>query len=121
MVSRITVIMFLVALTAGIYSCQHDPHLEGVAEVSFQNDIRRILNGNCTFSGCHDGHSGETGLTTYEEVMSHVKAGNARGSKIYKAVTNRTFNEMPPSGYPKLSSADIRLLYLWIEQGAKNN
>lgn len=112
----------MAALLGGISSCMHEPKLEGVADVSFQNDIKRILNGNCTFSGCHDGKGGEPGgLITYEEVMGQVEAGNARASKIYKAVTNRTFNEMPPSGYPKLSSADLRLLYTWIEQGAKNN
>ena len=111
----------MAAFMTGICSCMHESKLEGVADVSFQNDIKRILNGNCTFSGCHDGHSGEADFTSYEGVMSHIEAGNARASKIYKAVTNRTFNEMPPSGYPKLSSSDIRLLYIWIEQGAKNN
>ena len=74
MVNRKIQGLILISLASIIYSCQHEPHLDGVAEVSFQSDIKRILNGNCTFSGCHDGNSGEAGLNTYEEVMSHVEA-----------------------------------------------
>jgi uncharacterized membrane protein len=50
-----------------------------------------------------------------------VKAGNAHRSKLYRVITNRSFQTMPPSGYSEVSAEDIKLLYIWIEQGAKNN
>ena len=120
--TRLSAVILLVYLTGMCWSCQHEPDLSGAPDVSFQNDIRRILSGNCSFAGCHDGTGGEPGgLITYEEVMGQVEAGNAHKSKIYRVITGRSTEEMPPSGYPELNKDDIRLIYIWIEQGAKNN
>lgn len=119
------VVVWAIALTvviATFSSCTRDPDLTNVAEVKFSGDVQRILSANCNFSGCHGSH-GEGALTTYDAVMSYggVKAGNAHGSKLYRVITNRSYQTMPPSGYSEVSAADIKLLYIWIEQGAKNN
>lgn len=111
--------LLLLLLVAAV-SCRRDPDLTGVAEVSYQNDIRRIMSGNCAFPDCHGGEQGPS-LNTYEGVSGEVKPGDARKSELYRIVTGRSFTVMPPSGYPDMSAEDIKLLYTWIQQGAKNN
>jgi len=121
------VLVWAIALTgiiAAFSSCTRDPDLSNVAEVKFSGDVQRILSANCNFSGCHGGGGHNEGsLTSYDDVMSYgdVKAGDAHRSKLYRVITNRSFQTMPPSGYSEVSAADIKLIYLWIEQGAKNN
>jgi hypothetical protein len=118
---RIKIYLLLTLLGVGIGACSREPDLTGVPEVTYSNDIKRILNGNCNFPACHGVGGGEGGLNTYEEVMGQVMPGDARGSYLYRLVTEKTAVKMPPSGYPRVSQEDIRLIYLWIEQGAKNN
>ena len=109
---------------AGFNACTTEPDLENVPQVSFNNDVQRIISSHCSFSGCHGGQGGEFSLVTYDEVMGYVKSGNAHGSELYKIITNKGFvveERMPPSGYEQVSPEDVKLLYWWIEQGAKNN
>lgn len=115
--------LLIISLFCGLSvlaGCQSDPDLASTPELSFRDDIQPILSGNCTMSGCHS-HSGESvfPLDSYDDVASRVKPGNARGSELYKVVANRSDRLMPPSG--PLADADIQRLYIWIEQGAKNN
>mgnify|MGYP003597745511 CR=1 FL=1 len=108
----------------GFNSCTTEPDLTGVPEVSFSNDVQRILSSHCNFSGCHASTGGEFSLETYDAVMGYVKSGNAHGSELYKIITNKGIvveERMPPSGYEQVSPQDVKLLYWWIEQGAKNN
>lgn len=115
------IVLSLLFFTIG---CTTNPDLTGVPEVSFKNDVQRILSANCNFEGCHgdQGHH-EGSLVGYENVMSfgEIKAGNAHGSKLYRLITGRSGPKMPPAGYNEVSSTDIKTLYIWIEQGAKNN
>lgn len=55
--------------------------------------------------------------------MGYVESGDAHASNLYKVITKRGFVEerMPPSGYQTVSAEDVKLIYWWIEQGAKNN
>jgi hypothetical protein len=102
-------------------SCQTEPDLTNAPTISFKNDIQSILAGNCTMSGCHNGNGreGAFSLETYDEVVRKVTPGNSHNSELYMAVANRTANLMPPAG--PLPTASIQKIYLWIEQGAKNN
>ena len=98
--------------------------MTGVPEVSFKNDVQRVLSANCNFEGCHgDQGNHEGSLVGYDNVMSfgEIKAGNAHGSKLYRLITGRSGPKMPPAGYNEVSGTDIKTLYIWIEQGAKNN
>lgn len=110
-------------LSIAITSCIHKTDLTGLKEVTFSNDIQPIIAGNCTQSGCHNG-TGEFPLLTYNDVIDngHIKAGDAHGSDLYQTISNHGFTEMmPPEPLPPLSTDQIKLVYLWIEQGAKNN
>ena len=117
-------LLIIFSLLISINSCTTNPDLTGVPEVSFKNDVQRILSANCNFEGCHGGGGHHEGaLDTYEGVMSfgEIKAGDAHASKLYRLITGRSGPKMPPSGYNEVSSSDIKTIYIWIEQGAKNN
>lgn len=109
-------------LLAFVSSCTTDPDLSTVPDISYSRDVSRIMSSHCNFRGCHGGGEGEFSLETYNDLMAHVKAGDARGSSLYRVITRRGFEErMPPSGYTEVRNEDVKLIYLWIEQGAKNN
>ncbi len=121
--NNFTIGLVLILLSSiSFNSCKHEADLSGVPEISFANDIQLILSGNCTMSGCHGNDpQSEFPLTTYNLVMNEgdVKPGNANGSELYKVLLRTGDERMPPSG--PLSDIQIKKIYLWIEQGAKDN
>jgi hypothetical protein len=103
-------------------SCKHEVDLSGVPEISFANDIQLILSGNCVSNGCHStDEASEFPLITYEQVINEgdVKAGDAHGSELYQVLLRTGGERMPPNG--PLSDIQIKKIFIWIEQGAKNN
>lgn len=118
------ILLSTISLLLLFNSCRHDTDLSVLKVISFNTEIQPIIAGNCTQSGCHNSQGGEVfSLVTYDEVMAGgVKAGDAHGSKFYNVISNHTLqNIMPPSPLPSLSNDQIKLIYIWIEQGAKNN
>ena len=116
-------IIFLFVLIA-IASCTTEPKLDNVPVISFSTQVQPIISSHCNFSGCHGANpEGPGSFQTYDQVMGSIKAGNAHGSKLYQSITRRGFVEqrMPPNGYQEVSSENAKLIYWWIEQGAKNN
>ncbi len=104
-------------------NCRHDGQLPE-QQVSFSADILPIIQLNCQHDGCHGTqNTSEFELMTYEDVMDHgkVKAGNPKDSKLYQAVTGSGEEFMPAAPYPALSERNLKLIYIWIGQGAKNN
>ena len=118
--SKIQVLLFCCAAILG--SCRHDVVVPDSPEVSFSHDVQSIIIGNCAYSGCHTGDEGEQfSLITYEEITGIVEKGNARDSKLYQSVNGKSMKLMPPSPQALLTNEQISLIYVWIEQGAKNN
>lgn len=111
----------MIALISGVSACRTDTEVPASPEVSFQTHVQVILASNCNMAGCHSATGGEFPLTTYEAVMQHVSAGDARNSTLFKSITGRTEEPMPPYGREPLSDEEIMTIYAWIEQGAKNN
>jgi len=110
------------------------------SEVSFQKDIKPILDSSCV--SCHDG-SGE-GVTKsafsardYDSVMKGTKfgpvivAGDSASSTLYRLISHQADQavQMPPhhaqslaeGRLQPLSKEQIELFRLWIDQGARNN
>lgn len=115
----------LICLILFLNACTHSTDLASIRKISFGSDIQPIIAGNCTQSGCHNAQGdSKFSLVTYDDVISKggVKEADARGSKFYQVISNHSGeNSMPPSPLPMLSSDQIKLVYIWIEQGAKNN
>ena len=104
-------------------SCTHQSTMPELPAVSFSKEILPIFIGNCTQPGCHgsDASSEVFPLTTYDEItQAGIIPGNAVGSTIYKSISGRGLVQaMPPNNY--LSENDLQTVYIWIQQGAKNN
>ena len=123
MVSRVKFSFFLILLTSFI-ACTTEPDLQNVPTITYSNDVQTIISAHCNFNGCHGANPVDKGaLLTYEDVSKFVKYGDAHGSKLYQVITRRGSVEerMPPNGYLDVSSENAKLIYWWIEQGARNN
>jgi hypothetical protein len=81
-----------------------------------------VLKNSCGKAGCHDDISSEGGnflVTSYESILKAVKPGNAKGSRLYKVITNINSDNLMPPDQP-LSEQQRMLIEIWIEQGALN-
>jgi len=114
-VNRIISINVLLHLTLNILNGQ----------VDYTTQIQTIFNSNCT--SCHvDGGSyfGGLDLSTYANVMTGGNSGavitpfDHANSYLWQRVNN---GEMPPGTNPDLSSSQIDLIALWIDEGALEN
>jgi len=105
-----------------LISCTHNPDLTKVRTVSFNTEVLPIFQTNCATSGCHDNSTKESGyeLNNYGNIMTGISAGNANKSKLYKEISSPLIT-MPPSSRNPLNQDQRSLIYVWIEQGAKNN
>ncbi|HMQ60134.1 MAG TPA: hypothetical protein PKE06_05655 [Flavilitoribacter sp.] len=89
--------------------------------VYFEEDVFPLIVTNCTKSGCHNAVDREQGydFTTYNGIMTAVKAGDYKGSPLYTSLVT-PFGYMPQDG-DRFSDENVALIALWIEQGAANN
>ncbi len=110
-------------LAFSLSACRTEPDIPSNPKVLFQSDIQPILSGSCGQPECHAKNGSEFSLIGYDDVIDHggVVKGDARGSTLYKVISNRSSNEMPPKPAELLDTRSIKLIYVWIEQGAKNN
>ena len=108
-------IAMLVAVTFIHFGCKHDPVV--FSNVCFESDVLPIFQSNCSMCHGQDKAEGDIRLDSYDNIMKDIKAGNAKGSKIYKAISS---GSMPPSSKPKLTGKQIAVIYSWIQNGAEN-
>ncbi|MES2560208.1 MAG: hypothetical protein V4590_10730 [Bacteroidota bacterium] len=90
--------------------------------VSFTQTIQPLLTSNCNFNGCHANGSraGKVELSCYDSVQNSVIPFHADASKLYfSLIKTDPLRIMPPAG--KLHANKIQSVWLWIEQGARNN
>jgi len=101
--------------------------------ISFQNDVEPILNDKCL--ECHKPPNGvgyvRTGLDmeSYDTLMrgtmfgTVIIPGDSRRSVINKLTEGRAgeLMRMPHGEAKKLTTEEIELLKLWVNQGALNN
>ncbi len=84
--------------------------IKGETGVSFNAQIKPIINTKCALSGCHNGDNGANRNWT---VFSNVKANAAN---IKTLTGNRT---MPQTG--SLTQDQIDLIACWVDDGAQDN
>ena len=111
-------ILFLVALLA---SCQN----EHVDSISFNNDVRPILNEKCL--ACHGGVKSNGGFSMLFEEDAFAKTqsgnpaivpGNHKKSELFKRVVNSDPELRMPFEEEPLSQEEIDILTRWIDEGA---
>lgn len=104
-------------------ACRHNSitPLDTAPTVSFQADVLPVIIANCTEAGCHGQGGSDLKLLTYDEIMRRVTPGKPHSSDLYKVITANTGNVMPQPPNPRLTDNQIKLIFVWISQGAKNN
>lgn len=103
----------------GAISCDPDT-------VYFENTILPLLQSSCGISGCHDpGTAAERIiLTDYQNIMNSgiVVSGNPGESELYEVINETDPDKvMPPPPKSTLTAEQIEALYVWMQQGARNN
>lgn len=122
---RMTKLLIPVAVLALImHSCYYDNVEElypsssicDTTDVSYQNDVWPIINGNCT--GCHGGGApaGNVSLENYDEIVIAANNGSLLGTIRHE----NGWSPMPKGG-GKLSDCNIAIIGKWVDDGTPDN
>ena len=109
-------------LIAFFWSCQNSD----TDQISFNRDVRPILNNKCL--RCHGGvkANGEFSLLFEEDAFGPTQSGtpaivrgNHTKSELYKRIVHEDPELRMPFDAPALTQREIDVLVQWIDQGAK--
>ena len=88
--------------------------------VLYSNLANTIFVPKCV--SCHSANGGTAAgfydMTSYSNVMTRVRSGNAYQSRLYSDTSS---NRMPPAPHVALTAAENQKIFDWISQGAKND
>ena len=105
-------ILFLLTTDCANEDIERDECIEN-PNVSFQNEIKPILETNCIKSGCHNG---DNVAVKNWSVFANVQA---KAQEIKIRTGNKSMpRDIAPTGLPQ---EQIDLIACWVNQGAKNN
>jgi hypothetical protein len=114
-------IIFIISSIAILFSCAKDK-LEENGEVcsddiTYQDDVRPILDRTCAYTGCHDGSSAPGDFTSYNRMLPFLNE-----DKFERRVIDR--RDMPPnysSGPTALTAEELAFIRCWAEGGYLEN
>lgn len=107
-----------------VSSCKHEVDVAVEPAISFGTQVKPIISANCTQSGCHGPVNPQRfQLLTYDDVIQHGGVANTDpvDTKLYQVIVGKKEDVMPPSPYSPLDDSQIKVILLWMRQGAKNN
>lgn len=110
-------IFFFLAIGLLMLSCKKDKAsaFSCSDDVSYSNEIRPLMEMNCTVSGCHDATAeGGYNFLSYEEVSLNA-------DRILETIQHGTGVAPMPQGAEKLPDSLIQKFYCWKENGTPNN
>jgi hypothetical protein len=108
--------LFLVSL----YACSDDSNEEEEEMMeeedecegttfTYTNDVKSIVDSNCTLSGCHDGSTGLPDFRTFDGIKASATNAASRVNSM----------NMPPASSGKtLTAAQISTIVCWAANGA---
>jgi len=114
-------LLALVLLVSGNRIASADP-----AKPTYDGDVVAIFKQHCTNCHGNDKQKSDLNLATFAALQKGgssgaiVVPGNADKSRLYSLTAHLEEPKMPPKG-DKLPLAQLNLLKLWIEQGAREN
>lgn len=121
-----------IALTAATSTgCYYDSKEElgllttcDTVAVSFAADIQPILAAECDV--CHSAAAadlvgGGNNLDGYDNVWNYTEPGSAENSLLYQSVAWLAGASFMPKSGSQLSSCELSLIRIWINDGANNN
>lgn len=110
------VLAFLIANCTSSEVANDDPVvIDPTQKVTYEKDVKNIINNSCAVSGCHIGSNPPAGilLSTYNQVRSQAENGNLI------ARMNNSSNPMPPTGI--LPSSTRSVIDQWKADGFLEN
>lgn len=120
--NAVLIAIFLILVSNMLFSCRSEPVIPADPEISFGAQIKPLLAGKCSASGCHGINNPRFALVTYDNVSAYIVPKDVHASKLYDAITRFSGDtRMPPKPAPQLDNEQLKIIYLWIMQGAKNN
>jgi hypothetical protein len=120
-VDRLKLAAFVLASFATIASQAVEPV---ASPVQFSKDVLPILAHNCFECHAHGKKKGGLDLSSREMLLrggkngSAIVVGKSGSSRLVQLVESKDDDERMPSEKPALAPAEIRVLKLWIDQGA---
>ncbi len=122
---KVSMLLLVVFTVCFIFSCKHEPFVS-TREVSYRNDILPIVRSSCQHAGCHNPNDPNREFAidslVSDIVDEYVEPGDPEASELYERITENDANDiMPKPPYPPLTENQVRLIKLWITQGAKDN
>lgn len=118
-------ISLLTTIFIGIFSCNKDeePTICSESNVSYNGDIKRIIDNSCAFEfGCHGGWAVLPVFTTYEGLKPSLENGGFEERIFF--MDSIPIRVMPPPNTPEenlLAEDDKQLLRCWIDAGFPEN
>lgn len=108
-------IIALLCVLIGALACKKNEYKNldcGSINASYKNDIKPIIQGNCTSAGCHEAGSLNGDFTIYQGLK-----GKADNGSLNKRVLEKM--NMPTNG--ALSLNDRKKLKCWLNNSAPDN
>jgi cytochrome c553 len=112
------ILFFVLMLSLVFVFCKKEEELPTVdctgSTPTYTNDVKAILDANCSFAGCHDATTKSEGLdySSYAQAKTHASHNHFLGS-----VNHLSGYKAMPKNSDKLSAADIQTLSCWVQNG----
>jgi len=115
----ISLLSTIVLVACAKDSVNFDPNALTLANctdsISFINQVKPIIEQNCSTSGCHDvSASGGYEFLTYPQISENADI-------IYRSMNHENGVNPMPEGAEKLSESQIKIVGCWKLQGKLNN
>lgn len=101
------------------------PDICDTIDVAYNDEIKTLINLNCSYSGCHDGNLAGIGdFTNYEGLLSRLENGMIKAHAI--DLPKEDPDHMPPYYTPvgnptDLTTEEADMLLCWILDGYPEN
>lgn len=106
----------LVLLMAGVSSCTKQTEFDCTGTTpTYTADVKKLLDANCATSGCHNASSKAKGidLSSYSAAKSESSKSRFLGS-----IQHSSGYDAMPQGGSKLSDANIKIIYCWVQNNS---
>src|SRR5687768_6868121 len=100
------------------------PNAQTAPRVDFAREVQPILSERCIECHSQDTRKGGLSLATYGDALdggrngAAIRPGNSAGSLLLHRLTGEIEPQMPKDE-PALSDAELALIRLWVDQGAR--
>ena len=117
---------WLLVVLIRVHAAAPQPPASAPVLIDFTQAVRPILEANCLECHSQDKRKGGLSLATYGDLLDGgrsgpaIRPGNGAGSLLFHRVTAQVEPQMPLDELP-LSDAEMALIRLWIDQGARPN